>query len=159
VKAEGSIEQFPVDRGAGIVSSKQYWLCLVSVFVVFGVYVIWSLNVRMVPLALGYSTVVIDSRTKSFGAARESDRKSVAFRLTNRGHSQVRIVGCQLSCACTTTEELPFSISPQQTKDFNLTINLSGKSGRVAIPFSILTSDPAQPSIDCTITGQVSPNG
>lgn len=66
--------------------------------------------------------LAVGSTTKSIGVVREGDQPSVQFRITNRGHHPVRIVGCMTYCNCIVPDDLPITLRAGELREFKVSV-------------------------------------
>jgi hypothetical protein len=107
-------------------------------------------------------TLSLDSTAKSFGLARPDEVVFVTFKLTNRGSSNVRVVGCYVYCNCAAPKDLPFALAPGETRDFTVSIRAPSAqslkvkgSGDLELPLTLFTNIASQSRIQLSIFGQV----
>ncbi len=102
----------------------------------------------------------VDSATKSFGVVEEGDPASVLFRLTNRGGEPVRVVGCMVYCNCIVPDNLPFTLSPSETRGFKISVRtriskMGSPSESINQPVTLFTTSRVQAEIHLTINGEI----
>lgn len=102
----------------------------------------------------------VDSTTKSFGVVNEGDPASVMFSLTNRGAEPVRVVGCMKYCNCIITDDLPFVLSPDETRKFKVSVRtyirkVGSPSELINQPVTLFTTSPLQAEIHLAIKGEI----
>ena len=90
---------------------------------------------------------------------RPAPRTSVelSFRLTNSGHTPVRVVGMRFGCAANLpAEDLPCRIEPGQTKALTLKLLPSSEtgSGETRFPLYLYTTAPGQAEVELTLVGR-----
>jgi Protein of unknown function (DUF1573) len=141
--------------------------CAAVAGLVFCVLVAWLFygfgSIRQI---VGYyfkgETLIVDSTAKSIGLAEPDAEILVPFRLTNSGDSRVRILGCYASCSCTIPRNLPFTLAPDETREFSVAVRtpsaesvLVRKTGRIELALTLYTSNPSQARIPLAIRGAV----
>ncbi|MGO9466796.1 MAG: DUF1573 domain-containing protein [Isosphaeraceae bacterium] len=123
--------------------------------------VLWAVGGFSAIRSIGRETISVDSRARSFGVVARGDRIAVSFKLTNHGRDPVRIVGCRAGCGCMLPEDLPFSIRPNGSRDFRVSIKFppAPAGGPVVetrtYPLTLFTSNPDQFEIPLTVSGEV----
>jgi hypothetical protein len=127
----------------------------------------WSLYAfGSVQQAVGYylrgETVSADTAEKSFGIVSPGDPIKVLFKLTNRGREPVRVLGCDASCICIVPDDLPFSLDPNESRDFVVSIwnpkpgeRGSIKPSSLRFDITLFTNDPMQRRLPLVIRGEV----
>jgi len=107
-------------------------------------------------------TLFLDSTEKSLGIVSPGDQVGVTFKLTNRGRKQIRILGCQASCSCMIPDDLPFVLSPDESRDFTLSIRTpkprgasDKKSIGMNLELTLFSNNPMQSRITLTIKGEI----
>lgn len=106
--------------------------------------------------------LVVDSTTKSFGVVGPGGSNPVSFRLTNLSGHPIRIVGCESGCGCIVPDDLPFSLSPKESRSFTLTMRgrkarMPGAPQTVELPVTLFTTEPSRPLVRLTVKGDLSP--
>lgn len=127
----------------------------------------WSLATfgsiqRAISYHLGGATLLIEPNEKSFGAVSPGDAIDVRFRLVNRGRETVRVLGCRASCLCIVPDDLPFSLSPNESHDLVFSVNnpKPGERGtlkpsNLRFEIALLTNNASQPEVPLIIKGEV----
>lgn len=118
--------------------------------------------IRMAYAYMRGETILVDSSTKSFGSAREGDRVSVSFGLTNGAGKPVRVVGCRAYCNCIVPDDLPFTINPHERRNLTLSVRIpergrSSGTRQFSQPVTLYTTNAAQIEIPLLIEGAVQP--
>lgn len=103
-------------------------------------------------------TIFVDSYSKSFGDVQVGDPVSVSFRLTNGGDKPVRVVGYRAFCNCVVPDDLPFTINPNEHRDFVISVHNSERvnsTGSFTQSVIIYTTGATQPEIALTVKGEI----
>jgi hypothetical protein len=127
----------------------------------------WSLYAfGSIQQAVGYylrgETLSADMAEKSFGIVSPGDPIRVPFKLTNRGRESVRVLGCSASCICILPDDLPFTLNPNESRDFVLFVSNpkpgergSIKPSSLRFDITLFTNDPTQRRLPLVIKGEV----
>jgi hypothetical protein len=99
--------------------------------------------------------LVVDSSTKSFGNLTVGSRVDLTYRLTNVGNDTVRILGSQVDCTCVVYDDRPFRLAPRESREFQVSIELVEKPGKVRRVVTLFTNIPNQPKLELSIIGAV----
>lgn len=166
METEPAIQQqvFQRKRGFAPRHAVAFFACaaLISVLLAFGVFGGFRAVARGCALMMG-ETLVVDSATKSFGVVAPGDPITVAYRLTNRGEQEVRVVGLRAACRCVVPDDLPFVLRPKESRDLPISIrNLKKEdvphSQTLDWAITVFTTNPAQVQIALRIKGEIRPN-
>jgi len=104
------------------------------------------------------ATLFVDSPTKSFGVAAPGDVVVVSFKLTNGTQNPVRIVGCEAMCGCTTADDLPFLLAPNESRDLSFSVHCPPEARpgvSLDLSITLLTNSSEQPRIPLCVRGEV----
>ncbi len=104
--------------------------------------------------------LAVGSTTKSIGVVREGDQPSVQFRITNRGHHPVRIVGCMTYCNCIVPDDLPITLRAGELREFKVSVRanmrkLGSSSESINQPVTLFTTSSGQAEIGLVLHGEV----
>jgi hypothetical protein len=104
----------------------------------------------------GKPKAVVTEPIKDVGFVAKGEVASHEFGIRNAGDAPLQIQEVRASCGCTATE-FDKVIAPGQTGKVRLTLDTSTFSGPVAKGVTVLTNDPAAPTIELTIRARVEP--
>ncbi|WP_159452286.1 DUF1573 domain-containing protein [Singulisphaera sp. GP187] len=106
---------------------------------------------------LSGNRVFLDSASKSVGHLGQAETKVVTFKISNSSGKRMEIVGAKLSCTCLVTDELPLTIGPKSSKNFNIRIDPKGKAGSLKETVILFTSLDSDRTVPLEVVGDVSP--
>ena len=104
---------------------------------------------------LGGDRLLVDSRSKSFGAVELGKRASVDFRFANKARTKIRLLGATSSCTCALPEGLPVTVPAGAACLVKVPVRAKGKAGHVTEKIRFYVDCPQQPVVDVTVSGDV----
>lgn len=90
-----------------------------------------------------------------FGEACQNDQVIHIFKLENKGAKDLKILGVQPSCNCTSAPLERDLIKPGESLDIKATMNTLTFEGLVTKTLDVRSDDPEMPSLHLSITGRV----
>ena len=156
-----------------VLATKQKWTlsplaaAVICVSLALCAMAVWGLaNFGSIRDAISYyfkgETLILDSTTKSFGVAAPGERVSISFKLTNRGKTSIRILGCYARCTCLVPGDLPITLQSNEKRDFTVSISMPShdeararKSTHLELPFVLFTSSPTKSRVALSVSGEV----
>ena len=105
----------------------------------------------------GASPLKVDTPVLYFDRPAPKTSVELSFRLTNSGHTPVRVVGMRFGCAANLpAEDLPCRIEPGQTKRFALTLRAFSEpeTGEAESPLYLYTTAPGQAEVELTLVSR-----
>lgn len=100
-------------------------------------------------------TVALRSSVVEAGEATEGTVRQFRVVVTNSGSRDVRIVGGNVDCSCTTTQNLPVTVPAFGEVTIEIELKFRGTPGRFEHHFELFTDDKAQPKLRGVIISQV----
>ena len=92
-----------------------------------------------------------------FGEAPQNDAIHHIFKIENRGTKDLRILGVNPSCQCTSAPLDRDLVKPGETLDIKATMNTLTFDGVVTKSLDVRSDDPETPNLHLTLTGKISP--
>jgi hypothetical protein len=96
----------------------------------------------------------VETNVFDFGSIKEGENAFHAFKLTNKGKSDLLIRNVKASCGCTAVKNESV-VKPGQTTDIKVDFNSRGKRGRQNKSVTVITNDPVNSTITLRIMGNV----
>jgi hypothetical protein len=96
------------------------------------------------------NSIAVEDSILRLDNVKKNSLKECVFNLKNLHLYPVRILGALPSCACTTTEDVPFVIGSNETHQFKLKVDIPDKDGPFASEIQLFTDDPRQKKIKLT---------
>jgi len=96
-----------------------------------------------------------EERVFDFGALRHGESIDHDFVFTNNGKSDLIIRTVRSGCGCTATEPQKRVLKPGETSSIKAVFNSRGFRGRQNKGITVISNDPANPSVLLRITGDV----
>jgi hypothetical protein len=100
-------------------------------------------------------TVALRSSVVEAGEAAEGTRRQFPVMLTNSSSRDVRIVGGNADCSCTTTRNLPVTVPASGEVTIEIELKFRGTPGRFEHHFELFTDDKVRPKLRGVIVGRV----
>lgn len=93
---------------------------------------------------------------KDIGFVPKGEMASHEFQIRNEGNAPLEVREVRASCGCTVAE-YDHVIAPGQTGKVRVTVDTSTFNGPIAKGVTVITNDPATPSMELTIRAKVEP--
>ncbi|AMV27856.1 hypothetical protein VT84_25865 [Gemmata sp. SH-PL17] len=100
-------------------------------------------------------TVALQSSVVEAGEATEGTRRQFPVVVTNRSSRDVRIIGGNADCTCTTTRNLPVTVPASGEVTVEIDLKFRGTPGRFEHRFELFTDDKTHPKLRGVIVGHV----
>jgi Protein of unknown function (DUF1573) len=162
---EQAIQQHsPPSPRIRVVSSPHAMIAAAGLGLVLLVIATWAVGgfsaIRTAYAYMRGEAIFVDSYSKSFGSVHAGDPITVSFRLTNVGDKPVRFVGCRAYCGCVVPDDLPFTINPNDYREFTLSVRTfepvgANSTESFSQPVILYTTSAAQLEIPLTIKGEI----
>jgi hypothetical protein len=91
--------------------------------------------------------------TYNFGTVSSGTNVKHSFVVKNTGKSELVIRKTTASCGCTATHPVKSNLQPEESTTIDINFNTSGRSGRQVKTVTVITNDPANPSVTLIIEG------
>src|SRR5262249_20186873 len=75
--------------------------------------------------------------------------------LVNRTDAPIRIIGGSSDCSCVTTDDLPISIGPNESRSLTVRVRFVGPPGIFSRTFVLFTEDQSLGVIGLRLTGRI----
>jgi hypothetical protein len=99
--------------------------------------------------------ITFDSRVFDFGKIRQDQTVEHHFNFTNQGKSDLIIRAVRAGCGCTTSEPQKLRLSPGEASSIRAVFNPAGFRGMQNRAITVISNDPASPSLVLRITGEI----
>jgi len=99
--------------------------------------------------------IFFDDRVFNFGTLRHGKSVEHTFVFTNKGSSDLIIRSVRSGCGCTAIEPQKTLLKPGESGSIKAVFNSRGFRGRQNRGITVISNDPANPSIVLRITGEV----
>ena len=99
--------------------------------------------------------LTIDKPDVDLGIFYSGDMRQGTIRISNIGTDTLQIFSVRPQCGCTTVKQPKAYLLPNQSDMIEVEFNSSGYSGSVEKHVTISTNDPASPSVDVKLHGEV----
>ncbi len=100
-------------------------------------------------------TVALRSSVLDAGEEPVGTVKRLTVTVTNASSKDVRIIGGSANCSCTTTQNLPVTVSADGTAEVEIELKFRGTPGQFDHKFEFFTDDKTQPKLHGVIVGRV----
>jgi hypothetical protein len=119
-----------------------------------------NLWIGVLLLVLAVSTaaqpkLVIDNSKIDFGVIYNGTTKKARVVLKNVGKDTLRILGVTTSCGCTTARQPKAFLKSGESDAVEVEFNSTGFRGKIEKHINIMTNDPASPTTNVTLVGDV----
>jgi hypothetical protein len=74
--------------------------------------------------------ITLSAASVDVGEGEAGENRKVVTQLTNQTDREVRVVGAGFSCACVSTDELPITLAPRETRSLGFEVTFAGSPGR-----------------------------
>lgn len=101
---------------------------------------------------------VFSETTQKVGNIKEGETVSHTFRFKNTTRHEIRIIGAQTSCTCTTTKVVTPVVAPGQTGEIQATFNPKTTAGPFHGSILVFFDKPEESEIQLRVTGRVEPS-
>jgi hypothetical protein len=157
------VEAPPARKGWALSATARLLLSVIVVLLTMTVWALARFGSIWGPVSyyIRGETLFVDRVEKSFGVAHPGDLVRVTFRLRNWGRRSIGVLGCRSSCICTVPLDLPFTMGPNESRDFTLSVHAStppSKSNQdyeMRLQITVFTNNPAQSRIPLVVRGRI----
>lgn len=109
---------------------------------------------KLTPAQLANAPKISFNTTKyDFGTIKSGDAVKYSYQLTNTGKSELIIRRTSASCGCTASNPAKQNLAPGESTTIDINFNTSGRTGRQIKTVTVVSNDPANPSIVLTVEG------
>jgi hypothetical protein len=99
--------------------------------------------------------ITFDGRVFDFGRISQGQTVEHHFNFTNQGQSDLIIRAVRAGCGCTTSEPLKLRLAPGEASSIRAVFNPAGFRGMQNRAITVISNDPASPSLVLRITGEI----
>ncbi|TFH11415.1 MAG: DUF1573 domain-containing protein [Candidatus Atribacteria bacterium] len=105
--------------------------------------------------AIAAPVITVSEPVYDFGSVYEGIAVAKTFVIENAGNEVLEITGIRASCGCTTADLETNEVNPGESVDLDVLVNTTSFSGTISKTITVTSNDPATPSLNLRVTGQV----
>ncbi|NLR90261.1 MULTISPECIES: DUF1573 domain-containing protein [Flammeovirga] len=99
--------------------------------------------------------VEFNTKKHEFGEMKALDKKSTAFKITNKGGNELIIRKVKASCGCTATKPQKTQLAPGESTTLDVTFTAGNYNRKVTKSITVITNDPDHPETTLQIEADV----
>lgn len=99
--------------------------------------------------------IVVEPSVSQVDEAVAGEKRTFTLRISNHQDRSVRIMGGTTTCSCITTDDLPITVPPNESRPIMVRIRFGGRPGSFQHSFVLYTDDENQQTVTASFTGRV----
>ncbi len=99
--------------------------------------------------------IAVEPAVSDVGTGVPGEERTVAVQVVNHTDHPVQFMGGSTTCACMATDDLPFTLSPGESRSIHVRLRFSGGAGTFQHQFILFTDDENQNVVVARLAGRV----
>ena len=133
----------------GIIKAIAFPLLILAFFTIYGAVRFGSMAKTLA--SLRGESLWVDEESKRM-TIKAGDPLTINYDVSNLSNAKISIIGANMSCSCTSAQDLPMTILAAETRTIRINVTVPEEENDFSGTVRLFSDDPRQPTLDLSFT-------